>query len=97
MAIVTQTKRIKIRNLFGYVEDEIHAVNKDLKIEMLNNPEYDSTFRAGRDASAKDHAKNIVKAIRWLINDLGLSTPSAFTDAQIDALSREIREFDDED
>jgi len=97
MAIVPQPKRSKIRNLFAYVTDEINQANRDLKDEA--DPDtlgrLDDTYVAGRDAAAKQHLGNAIKAIRWLADDLGETVPPAYTDAEIDALNREIREFED--
>ena len=98
MAIVPQPKRTKIRNLFAYVSDEINAANRDLRDEADPDTKgrLDDTYVAGRDAAAKTHLSNAIKAVRWLADDLSVTVPTAYTDAEIDALEgREIREFDD--
>jgi len=96
MAIVAQTKRGKILNLFAYCEDEIHAANRDVDEETRNDPRFKATYITARDQSAKDHLLNVVKAVGWLRLDLGLTGNIApFTDAEIDALDRDITEFDD--
>ena len=97
MVLVPQPKRVKVRNLLAFLEDQIHAANADLRDE--DDPDVigrlDDTYIAGRDASAKQHLGDIAKALGWLANDLSITFPAAWLDADIDALNRDIREFDD--
>lgn len=96
MAKVVQNKREKVTNLFAYASDEINAADRDLAEEVSNDPRFKATYVSSRDASAKDHLQNVIKAVTWLKVNLGITGNIApFTDAEIDALEREIREFDD--
>jgi len=90
--MVAQTKRNKVLNSLAYLEDNIHEANDSLRIEEENAPEYTTTYKSGLDASAKNNLKVIVKMLRWLASDLGITTlPAAFTDAQVDAIDPTIR------
>lgn len=96
MTKVAQTKRNKILNLFAYCEDEIHLANKDTQEEASNDPRFKASYITARDQSAKDHLLNVVKAVGWLRLNLGITGNIApFTDAEIDALNRDIREYDE--
>lgn len=96
MARVAQNKRIKTNNLFSYALEEIHAVKKDFDDEVSGDPRFKATYVSARNASAKDHLVNAIKAVTWLRINLGITGNIApFTDAEIDALNRDIREFDD--
>ena len=96
MTIVEQTKRLKILNLYAYVQDEINAANRDADEESKNDPRFKATYITERDASAKTHCTNAIKALGWLKIDQQITANIApYTDAEIDALNREIREFDD--
>ena len=95
MAIIQQTKRNKIINLFAYVQDEINLANKDVDEEAKNDPRFKASYITARDDSAKQHLRNVIKAVGWLKIELQITgNISPFLDADIDALNREIRTFD---
>jgi len=96
MAIIPQKKRRKVVNLLGYVENKIHEINNDLRIEEEDDVNYTTTYKNGRDSSAKSKLKDLFQALLWLKNDLGVTaTITAFTNAQIKALDLDIIEFED--
>jgi len=95
MTILPQTKRHRIHNLFGYVKDEMEAVNRDVNDEEINDPRFKESYLSTRDASEKTHLQNIVKGVLWLAKDQGIKgNIAAFTDAEIDALPGQIRMSD---
>lgn len=96
MTKIAQNKRLKVNNLFSYTFEQMHEAKKDLDDEVSGDPRFKDSYVSARDASAKDHLVNAIKAITWLRINLGITGNIApFTDAEIDALDREIREFDD--
>jgi len=89
--MVDQTKRLKIELIIDYINTNIQIskllLNREEDLENI----FSTTYKGTLDTTIKQKIANIVKILRWLINDLGLSTPNAFTDAQIDAIDPEIR------
>ena len=91
--MVDQPKRVVVLNALGYVQNQITLVNTKLLKETNPDGEYDATFVAGLDTSAKTNLVNILKMLRWLKEGyFGISgTPAAFTDAEVDAINPSIR------
>ena len=99
MARITNTKREVVVRSMAEVEKAVHGMNKALRQEVDNSGELDTSFKAGRDAEAKALAVKIIKVIRWLKEDyFGITgnTPSAYTNAQIDAINPDIRTHDED-
>ena len=97
MVKVPQTKQVKVRNLLAFIEDEIHAANRDLRDEIDTTDRLDSAYKSGRDISAKDHIRAVIRASTWLKTELVITgNVGAFTDSEIDDLNRDIREREDD-
>lgn len=96
MVRVKNNKRILVREALGYIEQEIHGANNDLREELDTDNKLDVTYKTGRDASAKTHVKNAIKMFRWLVEvEFSLTVPNAYTNAEVDAIDIDIRTFDD--
>ena len=89
--MVEQTKKIKIELINKYIINESKIANSLLRREEDLDDIYDDTYKASLDGTVKSHESNMVMMLRWLIADLSLPTPDAFTDAQVDAINEEIR------
>ena len=89
--MVAQTKKLKIQFINEYIIKESRIANSLLREEEDIDDKYDDIYKASLDGTVKSHEANIVKMLRWLIDDLSLPTPDAFTDAQVDVINEEIR------
>lgn len=90
--MVEQTKRIKTIKALAYVENKIHSINNKFKDEKDTSGRLDITYQSGLNTSAKNDGKELVKMLRWLLKELGITTlPTAYTDAQVDAIDPSIR------
>ena len=59
--MTAQGKRIKLIQALAFVENNIHEANLSLRVEEEDKPEFDVTYKAGRDAAAKGKLKNIIE------------------------------------
>lgn len=91
--MAAQPKRITVLGALAYMEDRIHDANRKLTIEADTSGQYDATYQAGLDASAKTDIVNVIKMLRWLKETyFGIAgTPAAFTDAEVDGINPYIR------
>lgn len=96
MARVANPKRILVRNALAYIEQKIHEANQKLVDELNQEGKFSTAYVSGTDASAKTNVGESVKMFRWLLGYLNISPiPTAYTDAQVDAIDINIRTFDD--
>ncbi len=95
MALVPQDKRTKVRLLLNEIENRTAKAKDFLEEEQNLQGKLDAAYVAGRDAEAKTQLSEVVKLIRWLIEDFSLPVPVAYTDAEIDAINDKIRQYDD--
>lgn len=95
MALVPQIKRTKVRLVLNEIENRIRFATDALEEEQDFDNKLDAAYIASRDPEAKAKMAEIVKLIRWLIDDLSLPTPTAYTDAEIDDINDKIRQYDD--
>ena len=84
-----QTKREKVERVLNYVLQKRRSIFEKLASEQNQN--YKQSYLSSLDDSAKDDMKDIVSMIRWLINDLGVNTPPAFTNQEVDSIDPTIR------
>lgn len=89
--MVEQIKHRKIELVFSYLASEMQQAQLKLSDELDLGSKFKTSYLNGLDSSAKQNASNIVKMMRWMISDLGVGTPDAFTDAEVDAINEEIR------
>lgn len=95
MVLVDQDKDEKIRRLVNWVSSEFVHARLDLFEEKNPGGKFDAAWVAGRDASAKGHVSDGIRALRWLFDNLGVTVPAAYSDAEIDEKDSEIRQKDD--
>lgn len=107
MARVANPPRTIARNALGYIENKIHEVNKNLKdaddlITRLQNEPTTTFTQANIDAfktqlmdQAKTANSEAVKMYRWVLGEFSIPIPTAYTDAQVDAIDEDIRTFED--
>lgn len=83
----------KLNNLGNEINDALrHADNNDVGVV------YDATFVSTRNQAAIDAGEEMVKILRWFIEDANqLNRPAVtpYTDTEIDALPDAIRGYDD--
>jgi len=91
--------RIKIETVsraLRYVTDKLNDANEKLAEELDPQSKLDATYKGNLDGGANADARDAIKMIRWLVEDnLGLTPPAAYTEAEVDAIDAEIRTFDD--
>jgi len=96
MAIVPQRKKKKIEMVNNYAKGKGQKVNLLLSREADLSGIFDSAYQSGLDAEVKAEMAKIIKGYRWLINNLNVNTPAAFTDAEAEAeINAEIIQFED--
>ena len=78
-----------------YVSTEFSKAEDDLQQELNPDNRYTASWVADRDTSAKAHVMNAIKMQRWLLDNLGVTVPAAYSDAEVDAIDSAIRQKDD--
>ena len=91
MARVARAKIDIIIRASNYIADNIAAGN--IKLEEERDPQ--SKLKTAYKSTLKDGANtdiiNSLKMFRWLIKDLQLTSPSAYTDSEVDSIDEDIR------
>jgi len=104
MARIANNNRTITTRALGYVENQIHQINRALqRADELDTELAGGNFTtANKNAfktklrdDAKTHNQNAVKMYRWLLDEMSIPTPTAYTDAEVDGIDKEIRTFDD--
>ena len=96
MAIVPHQKHTIVNNSIGYISQKLRETSEAIREEQDLDSKLDSTYVAGRDAEAKSKIDDVIKMLRWLYEtELGLTAPAPFSDAEVDAINPNFREFDD--
>ena len=102
MALIPQTKLKKIIASLKYINDQnsqtIERIaqadeSDDLLIDFTQAKIDVRKTRLTTEANVE--AAKAVQMFRWLLGDLGVAIPAAFTDAEVDAIDPEIRQTDD--
>ncbi len=107
MARINNNMRTIARNAMAYMENQIHTANKRLKMVDefdRDNPGHTfttanvTTYKNKLKQDAKASVQNTTKMIRWLFSEFNITTiPSAYTDAEVDAIDADIRTHEDPD
>ena len=96
MARIANAKDVIANGSVSYIINELNTALSDFHEELDEQSKLDATYVAARDGSAKTHADNAVKMLRWLYEvEFSLAPPAPLTDAEVDAISIDIRTFDD--
>ena len=108
MARVANDRRTIARNSMAHTEGGIHANNTHLKegdsgiSRLKTEPTNAFDARKVDDYQTQlntEGAREISKACQmllWYIGDLGIPVPTAYTDAEVDAIDPDIRTHEDE-
>ena len=91
MARINNTLKESLAQLLPYMHRTTALAEEYMAHENQTSPPLDATYKAGRATQYKLEAAKLVKALRWFLNEYSITTPSAFTDAQIDAEDPNIR------
>ena len=103
MARVANTPRVIARNSMAHTEGGIHANNTHLKegdtgiTRLRDEPTVKFVRGTVDDYQSQlntEGARAISKAcqmILWYIGDIGIPVPTAYTDAEVDAIDEDIR------
>ena len=81
----------EITNVLAFIEDEIHEVNQiDSDISSITNSNtLQLKIGFDEDDAKKEHARNIVRTIRFIMTELGVQgLPSAFSRQDLIAKGR---------
>jgi len=105
MARLPNTTRFLVREALNYVTLNFNQANANLKKidifdEQTNLANFDSNqvtdFKTALRNQAKSDVRDGVKMLRWMFTELGITTiPTAYTDAQVDAIDENIRTHDE--
>jgi len=102
MALIPQTKRLKIVGALSYIDKQINLTIRRIAQEdeadnlLVDFDQAKIDVRKTRlDTEAKSEAGKAVQMFRWLLDDLSVTIPAAFTDAEVDTIDPLIRQTDD--
>ncbi len=102
MALIPQTQAKKVILALEYVNNQNgKAIQNFAQSDEADNLVSDFTQanvnarKTRLNAAGADEAKKAVQMFLWLLGDHGIVIPAAFTDAEVDAINSEIRQFDD--
>ncbi len=86
-----QTRKRKIELVNDYMRSELQQANSKLHYEADMSGRFSVTWQAGAKTEVYNHEANIIKILRWLAADEGFTIPTAYTNAEVDAINAEIR------
>lgn len=96
MVRVAHPKPVLVSKIVDQIITELVKAVNDFRDETNKDSKFSTSYVGGRDNSAKTHADNAIKFLRWLYEtELGLTAPAAYTEAELDALDRNLRTFED--
>jgi len=105
MVRVANTTRNLVKQAQRYIQQQINISNIALRdseqlIQILENAgNFTQTninsFKSDKIQEAKAATTNAVKMFRWMLGELSVTTPTAFTGTQVDAIDENIRTFED--
>lgn len=96
MARIANNKDVIANGAVSYIINELQKALSDFHEELDEESKLDATYVSARDGSAKTHADNAIKMLRWLYEvEFALVPPAPLDDAGVDAISIDIRTFDD--
>ena len=96
MARVANAKDVIANGAVSYIMNELNAALEDFHEELNLESKLDATYVSARDGSAKTHADNGIRMLRWLYEiEFGLTPPTPLNDAEVDAIDIDIRTFED--
>ena len=80
----------------SYIVNELQNATKDFHEELDQESKLKTAYISARDGSAKAHADNAIKMLRWLYEDeFGLAPPAPYSDSEVDGIDDNIRTFED--
>ena len=96
MVRVANNKDVIANGAVSYIINKLQDALTDFHEELNEETKFSTTHISGRDSSAKTHADNAIKMLRWLYEtEFGLVPPSPNTDAEVDVINPDIRTFED--
>jgi len=92
MVRVARSKIGTVSRSLRYVTDKLNDANDKLAEELDPQSKLDATYKGALDGGANADARDAIKMIRWLVEDnLSLTPPAAYTEAEVDAIDADIR------
>jgi len=96
MTRVANPKDAIANGAVAYIVNELQAATTDFHEELDKNTKFSSAHITSRDGSAKTHADNAIRMLRWLYEtEFGLVPPTPLTNAEVDTINADIRTFED--
>jgi hypothetical protein len=96
MVLQPNPKNVIANGAVSYIINQLQDGLRDFHEELNEESKLDSTYIAARDGSAKTHADNAIRMLRWLYEtEFGLAPPSPYTDVDVDGINPNIRQFED--
>jgi len=96
MARVANTKRVIANRSVSYIINKLKSGLKDFFEELDEDSKFSTTYKAGRDTSAKDKIDDAIRMLRWLYEtEFSLTPPAPFTNGDVDTIEEDIRTFED--
>ncbi len=107
MARVANDKKTLTKGTLNYVSKQINTTNQhlvendegiqrlrdepDVKFDTVTTDDYQKQLENLADTSSSE----AVQMYLWYLNDQSIATPTAYTDAEVDAIDPNIRTSDD--
>ncbi len=96
MALVPNPKDVIANAAVSYIVNELRQATTDFHEELNVDTKFSTAHVSSRDAAAKVHADNGIRMLRWLYEtEFSLTPPTPYSNAEVDAISATIRQFDD--
>jgi len=96
MARIANAKDKIANGAVSYIVNELQTATSDFHEELNEESKLDATYVAARDGSAKTHADNAIKMLRWLYEiEFALTPPAPLDNTEVDAINIDIRTFED--
>lgn len=96
MARKANPKNVIANGAVSYIINQLQDALTDFHEELNEDKKFKTTHVSSRDGSAKTHADNAIKMLRWLYEkEFGLTPPAPYTNVEVDGIEKSIRTFDD--
>jgi len=96
MARVANPKDVIANGAVSYIVNELQDALSDFHEELDLDGKLKVAYVSARDGSAKTHAENAIKMLRWFLETEFSRTPQIpLTNAEVDSIDANIRTFED--
>ena len=91
--LTEQIKREKIERALNYMLQKRRNIFSNITEEQNKN--YKSEYLRELDDRMKSNLKDLSSMCGWLLNNLNVTPPNAFTDDEVDSIDKSIRTIEE--